>query len=111
MSFATATPRNLRDTTDYLFELASNAQKELHKAKERGDKDEMALMGVLKSTCLFVAAQLSPERFRIATARDVLHAELLTILHCSMNQDLHAPKSQWNQLSLMFEQRKKGGLR
>jgi len=111
MSFSTATPRHVRNTTDYLFELASNAQKEFHQAKERGDKDEMVLMSVLKSTCLFVATQLSPERFRIATARDVLHAELLTILHCSMNQDLHTPKSQWNQLNQMFEERKKGGLR
>ena len=109
MSLSTATPRNVRDTTDYLFELAANAQQEFHKAKERGDKDEMALMGVLKSSCLFVAARLSPERVQVATARDILHAEFLTVLHLTMRQDLHAPRNHWTQLSEMFEQRRKGG--
>lgn len=111
MSLSTATPSRIRETSDYLFELASHAQQEFHKAKERGDKDEMALMGVLKSSCLFVAARLSPDRFEVAKARDILHAELLTILHRTMHQDLHAPRNHWTQLSEMFEQRRKGGLR
>lgn len=111
MSLSTATPKRIRETSDYLFDLASNAKREYHQAKERGDQDEMALMGVLKSSCLFVATRLSPERFRVATALDILHAELLTILHCKMRQDLHAPRNHWTQLTEMFEQRRKGGLR
>lgn len=111
MSFSTANPSRIRETSDYLFELASNAQHEFHQAKERGDQDEMALMGVLKSTCLFVAAQLSPDRFQVAMARDILHVELLTILHRTRHQDLHAPRKHWTQLNEMFEQRRKGGLR
>lgn len=110
MSLSTATPGRARDTAAYLFDLAREAQKEFHDAKRRGDMAEMALMGLLKTTCAFVAAGLTEGGYRVATALDQTHIDLLSVERAADHRDLHVPRDHWSRLRQMRDDTLAGGL-
>lgn len=109
MTLRTASPRQSRDTAAYLFDLAVEAGKEFHDARSRGDAAEMALMGLLKSACLFVAAELTDGDYLVRAARDQTHRPLLTVQRCRDLRDLHVPLEHWTKLKNLRDDRFSGG--
>lgn len=95
----------------YLFDLACVARKEFHEAKRRGDRGDAALLGLLKSACVFVAVGLAADGYRVGLAHDQTHIDLLSVRRRSDRRALHVPRRYWDAFRRMRDDAQYGGLK